>query len=110
MTQRGFAGRVGSKNREPVPGLEIDTKALLGEAPATPEPTLPLAMQARRPRGGKKPVQADRLGKTQIGAHFDKNVKKQFAMLGIELDKSHQELLTEALNDLFKKYSKPTIA
>jgi len=36
--------------------------------------------------------------------------KKQLAMLAIEEDTTQQELLTEALNDLFRKRGKPPIA
>jgi len=36
--------------------------------------------------------------------------KKQLAILAIETDKTQQVLLSEALNDLFKKYGKQPIA
>jgi len=38
------------------------------------------------------------------------SAKKQLAILAIEAEKTQQALLTEALNDLFKKYGKPQIA
>jgi hypothetical protein len=36
--------------------------------------------------------------------------KKQLVILTIETDKTQQSLLSEALNDLFKKYDKQAIA
>jgi hypothetical protein len=38
------------------------------------------------------------------------SAKKQLAILAIESEKTQQALLTEALNDLFRKYGKPEIA
>lgn len=38
------------------------------------------------------------------------SAKKQLAILAIESGKTQQALLTEALNDLFRKYGKPEIA
>lgn len=38
------------------------------------------------------------------------SAKKQLAILAIEAEKTQQALLTEALNDLFRKYGKPEIA
>jgi len=36
--------------------------------------------------------------------------KKQLAILAIECEQTQQALLSEALNDLFKKFGKPPIA
>jgi hypothetical protein len=36
--------------------------------------------------------------------------KKQLAILAIEVEQTQQALLSEALNDLFKKYGKQPIA
>ncbi|GJM01456.1 MAG: hypothetical protein DHS20C07_31350 [Methyloligella sp.] len=108
MNKKSFAGRVGSKGREQVsnPNLVVDLDAL------TPKPTTttPSIEQPKRHRGGVKPIQNDRIGKQSLNVYLDKNVKKQFAMLSIELEKNQTELLIEALNELFKKYNKPPIA
>ena len=56
---------------------------------------------------GKRP---DRVGKKQTIFHLPEEKKKQLAMLAIEVDQTQQALLSEALNDLFKKYGKPEIA
>jgi hypothetical protein len=44
-----------------------------------------------------------------IGSHQPKEVKRQFDMLCIELDKTKENLHAEALNNLFAKYGKPEI-
>lgn len=64
------------------------------------------------------PVKArpDRANKTNITGYFDKPVKWELQELATERSRAKgrrvtvQELLAEALNDLFKKYGKPEIA
>jgi len=51
-----------------------------------------------------------RVGKKTVAAHFDPAVSKQLKHLGLERDSSTQDLLREAINDLFTKYGKPPIA
>jgi hypothetical protein len=52
-----------------------------------------------------------RASKTNITGYFDKNVKIQLKTIGLETgDRTIQQLLAEALNDLFAKYGKPEIA
>jgi hypothetical protein len=105
---KGFAGKVGSRARESSPALHIDTDALLGKASEAER--APTDKEPERPRGGRKPVQRDRIGKQAIGGFFDKAVKKQFAILSAELEKDKTALLAEAINDLFRKYNKPPTA
>lgn len=45
-----------------------------------------------------------------ITAHFPKQVRDQLKILGIQQDKTMQDLIAEAFNDLFAKYGKPEIA
>ena len=52
----------------------------------------------------------DRAGKKQTIFHMPEAAKKQLAILAIETEQTQQALLSEALNDLFKKYGKPQIA
>jgi uncharacterized protein (DUF2236 family) len=52
-----------------------------------------------------------RAGKKAVTGHFDPAVSKQLKQLLLDQDRhSLQELLAEALNDLFQKYHKPPIA
>lgn len=108
MSKKSFAGRVGSKGREQItnPNLVVDLDALTPKLTATTV-TTPSIEQPKRQKGGVKPIQNDRIGKQSFNVYLDKNVKKQFAMLSVELEKNQTELLIEALNGLFKKYNKP---
>ena len=48
--------------------------------------------------------------KRHIGGHFSENVYKQMKHLGIEKDMTMQQMLTDALNALFRLHDKPPIA
>lgn len=54
--------------------------------------------------------QFSRIGKHQISGYFDAAVRKQLKQLALDLDSDNQELLREALNDLFEKHELPPIA
>ena len=58
----------------------------------------------------KAQARPDRATKRQLIFHMPEAAKKQLAMLAIERDQTQQALMSEALNDLFKKYDKPPIA
>jgi hypothetical protein len=89
--------------------------AALSEAPAEPIELeeKPAAKPAARVRSEPRP---DRAGKTNITGYFDKPVKWELQDLATERSRAlgrkvtTQEILAEALNDLFKKYGKPEIA
>ena len=53
---------------------------------------------------------ASRVGKKTIAGHFDPAVSTQLKQIGLERDRSTQNLLREAINDLFVKYGKGPIA
>ena len=53
---------------------------------------------------GFLPSYTSRQGKKPVTAYVDKQVHKQLRSLGVELEKSNQEMITEALNDYFKRY------
>lgn len=78
------------------------------DAPAEHSPTRPERASAETPR-------PDRAGKTNITGYFDKPVKWELQDLATERSRAlgrkvtTQELLGEALNDLFKKYGKAEI-
>lgn len=57
-----------------------------------------------------KPVQRSRIGKVSIGVWVDPAVRKQLAQISLDTDKDQSDLLAEALNFLFERYGKPTIA
>jgi hypothetical protein len=53
---------------------------------------------------------ATRAGKKKVTASLDPAAHKQLRQLGLDRDMTTEALLIEAINDLFKKYSKPPIA
>ena len=75
-----------------------DTKASPQSIVETPE---------RKPTNG---VQPGRVGKKQVLGYFSAECKKQLKQMGVDQDKTEQDFLAEALNLLFTKYGKPTIA
>lgn len=61
------------------------------------------------PRGASQRTKS-RIGKKVISGFFDPEVSKQLARLALDRDCTNEELLREALNDLFIKYHLPPIA
>ncbi len=59
------------------------------------------ALQEKRP---------DRIGKRATLFQLPDAAKKQLAVMAIELETTQQALLSEALNDFFRKHGKPPIA
>jgi len=51
-----------------------------------------------------------RIGTKLVGGHFDRVVSQQLKILAAERDTTSQELLREALNDLFVKYGRSAVA
>ena len=51
-----------------------------------------------------------RIGKKPITGFFDPAVSRQLKKLGADRDHTIQDLLQEALNDIFRKYDLPPIA
>jgi len=84
--------------------------------PPTDDTTTQLTITPDRPRDKTPPAaRPDRAGKTNITGYFDKPVKWELQDLATERSRAlgrkvtAQELLGEALNDLFKKYGKAEI-
>ena len=69
--------------------------------PATPEQNEP----SRTGTGG-----GGRTGKKAIAGFFDPGVSRQLRSIGVQHDRTVQQLLAEALNDLFQKYGVSRIA
>ncbi len=51
-----------------------------------------------------------RVGKKVISGFFDKEVSRQLSKLAIDQDRTKEDLLREAINDLFAKYHLPNFA
>lgn len=52
----------------------------------------------------------DRVGRTALPFWVPVAARKQLRIMAAEMDTSMQDLMTTALNDLFKKHGKPPIA
>ena len=77
-------------------------------APAPPPVPAEVAPAPVTPNG--RTVQRSRIGKVSIGVWVDPAVRKQLAQLSLDTDKDQSDLLAEALNLLFERYGKPSIA
>lgn len=76
------------------------------------EPTAGVQQQAKanvpvQTRGGLPPC---RQGKKALTGYFDPDVLKQLKVMAATEETTIQALLSEALNDFFKKHGKPHIA
>lgn len=69
-----------------------------------------VAPEATPAETSKQPVAPSRVGKRSISGHVSPEVQKQLRLLAANLDRSHQSLLDEALNDLFRKFNMSAIA
>lgn len=58
----------------------------------------------------QRQVRTGREGKSNVTGYFPPEVKKQLRLLAAEQDTTIQDLLAEALNDLFAKNGKPELA
>ena len=64
-----------------------------------------------RNRRGTTTLPPSRAGKKALIGYFNPEVSKQLKQMMLDYDRSSvQDLLREALNDLFSKYKKPPIA
>jgi hypothetical protein len=76
------------------------------------QPAAPVAPQPAQLEEGRGAVPAKakpRAGMRQVAGHFPEEVSWQLRELSVEQRTSVQEILGEALNDLFQKYGKPEL-
>lgn len=66
------------------------------------QPTQTAGISGGSAIGSKLPP--SRVGKKPVTAYVSRDVHKQLRMLGLELDKSNQEMLSEALEDYFARH------
>lgn len=97
-------------------------QAVLDRAAQTPEPQVPLvvakAVKRTKPQPDAKQVVEDprkfsrpvRENKRFIGGHFSHGVARQLRMIAAEDDTTIQQLLEDALDLLFTKKGRATIA
>lgn len=75
------------------------------ETPPSVQPVEAAAEPASRPTPPRT-----RVGTKQVAAHFPEDVAWQLRALAVDRKTTVQNLLAEALNDLFAKYGKPEVA
>ena len=75
------------------------------ETPTPPTPEIDVIE-----KGSPTPQQKSRAHKVQIPVYVTSEVRKQLKMLCAETGRTQENLLKEAINDLFKKHDKPAIA
>ena len=59
------------------------------------------------PRTARPP---SRVGKKPVTAYVDKAAHKQLRSLGLDLDKSTQDMIVEAINDYFERHGLGRVA
>ena len=74
------------------------------------EPAKPMHRDAEREDSTRSQLPPSRRGKKALTGYFEPEVMKQLKVMAAAEETTIQALLTEALNDLFKKYGKPHIA
>lgn len=68
-------------------------------------------VQAETPNDApSRKAAATRAGTSQIAGHYPKAVRQQLKMLSAERGRFMEDMIAEALNDLFAKYGKAEIA
>lgn len=76
------------------------------DMPAQPAASLPTVPPAK----ARATIAPSRIGKRSVTAHFDPAVARQLRILAAEQERTVQDLVGEALNDLFRKFNKSAIA
>jgi hypothetical protein len=92
---------------------QFDKRPAVAEQAPPPDQPPVWPLQARhRPEQAQSKVTLppSRQGKKALTGYFDPGVLKQLKVMAAAEETTVQALMTEALNDLFKKYGKPHIA
>ena len=82
-------------------------KPSLSEALNTAGKTAEKSVEQDKSISFPKVTSSSRAGKKLIAGHFDPEVHRQLKQLSVNADTSIQDLLGEALNDLFQKHGLP---
>jgi len=75
-----------------------------------PKPELAVPPVAEAQPADPAAKTASRIGTRMLGFHVPEPVQRQFKVLAAEQGKTVHGMLQEAVNDLFRKYDKGTIA
>lgn len=81
------------------------TEALNSAGKTAEQPTKNTTQQkTKSKKSAVKTSGSSRVGKKLIAGHFDPDVHRQLKQLSVNADTSIQDLLAEALDDLFQKH------
>jgi hypothetical protein len=83
--------------------------AAVAPVAAAAEPARPPANAQTRKRANEQ-AKTGREGRQFIAAHVTPEAAKQFKLLAVQQEKTTQDLLIEAMNELFAKYGLSRIA
>ena len=83
--------------------------AAAGSTRRVPE-VAPAPSASPEAEGASKLLPRTRVGTKQVAAHFPEDVAWQLRGLAVDRKTTVQNLMAEALNDLFAKYGKPEVA
>jgi hypothetical protein len=93
---------------------ETMRQAVTSDAPPDDMPQAKASNQSEpsheRPARASGFYAATRAGKKKVTASLTPDAHKQLRQLGLDRDMTTEALLIEAINDLFKKYGKRTMA
>jgi Antitoxin-like ribbon-helix-helix len=78
--------------------------------PAARAATATASARKRTNGGPRATAQPGRAGKKPLIGYYSPECMKQFKQITLDNDTTQQDLLAEALNDLFQKYGKAPIA
>ncbi len=78
--------------------------------PAGPATETGMRATAQTPKRATDQTKKGRDGRQFIAAHVPPEAAKQFKLLAVQQEKTTQDMLTEAINDLFAKHGLSRIA
>jgi predicted GNAT superfamily acetyltransferase len=91
-------------------GKPISLSAALNAASKKSTALPPIPAAPKEPKPQARQVKPSRVGKKPIAGFFDPAVLRQLKQMALDQDSSIQDLMREALNDLFEKHNKKPIA
>jgi hypothetical protein len=94
------------------PGLQAALRnSAAGQARGTPTPAAAAVSSPARPEAPERPAsQPSRTGKTNVTGYFPPEVKASLRLVQARRGGTLQDILAEALNDVFVKYGVPETA
>jgi antitoxin-like ribbon-helix-helix protein len=90
-----------------IAAIQQQLEKAVGRVAPTPAIADPVA--APPSQSGGSSVAPSRVGKVHIGAYLHPDFKRSLRLVQAQTDKSLDALLTQALNELFRRYNVPVV-